>query len=110
RNPLRRKPWRPRSRRVAPTPTGAVSGVVDGATDVSAAPWRSRRGAAGRLAVQLAGLGLVAYAADVFQVRFWYAYLAAGLVVVWAGGRFIRPTRAGRGADPRVTGRPAPRP
>jgi hypothetical protein len=103
RNPLRRKPWRPRSRRVRPAPTGvvsgAVSGVVDGATDVSAAAWRSRRVAAGRLAVQLAGLGLVAYAADVFQVRFWYAYLAAGLVVVWAGGRFIRPARAERGAN-----------
>jgi hypothetical protein len=98
RNPLRRKPWRPRSRRVRPEPAGAVSGavssVVDGATDVSAAAWRSRRVAIGRLAVQLAGLGLVAYAADVFQVRFWYAYLAAGLVVVWAGGRFIRPARA----------------
>ena len=111
RNPLRRKPWRPRSRRVRPEPAGAVSGavsgaasgaasgVVDGATDVSAAAWRSRRVAAGRLAVQLAGLGLVAYAADVFQIRFWYAYLAAGLVVVWAGGRFIRPARAAGGAN-----------
>ena len=99
RNPLRRKPWRPRSRRLQQEPAGAVSGVVDGATDVSAAAWRSSRIAVGRLAVQLAGLGLVAYAADVFQVRFWYAYLAAGLVVVWAGGRFIRPAGAGRGAN-----------
>ena len=33
--------------------------------------------AVGRLAAQLAGLGLVAYAADVFQVPFWYVYLAA---------------------------------
>jgi hypothetical protein len=96
RNPLRRRPWRPRSRRVRPEPAGAA---VDGTTDVSAAAWRSRRVAIGRLAVQLAGLGLVAYAADVFQVRFWYAYLAAGLVVVWAGGRFIRPAGAGRGAN-----------
>ena len=95
RNPLRRRPWRPRSRRVRPEPAGAA---VDGATDVSAAARRSRRVAIGRLAVQLAGLGLVAYAADVFQVRFWYAYLAAGLVVVWAG-RFIRPAGAGRGAN-----------
>jgi hypothetical protein len=99
RNPLRRKPWRPRSRRLRLEPAGAVSGVVDGATDVSAAAWRSSRVAVGRLAVQLAGLGLVAYGADVFQVRFWYAYLAAGLVVVWAGGRFIRPAGAGRGAN-----------
>ncbi|HEY7881743.1 MAG TPA: hypothetical protein VID31_12895, partial [Streptosporangiaceae bacterium] len=95
RNPLRRRPWRPRSRRVRPEPAGAA---VDGTTDVSAAEWLSRRVAIGRLAVQLAGLGLVAYAADVFQVRFWYAYLAAGLVVVWAG-RFIRPAGAGRGAN-----------
>src|SRR6476469_10882269 len=103
RNPLRRKPWRPRSRRLQLEPadavSGAVSGVVDGATDVSAAAGRSSRVAVTRLAVQLAGLGLVAYAADVFQVRFWYAYLAAGLVVVWAGGRFIRPAGAGRGAN-----------
>jgi hypothetical protein len=99
RNPLRRKPWRPRSRRLRLEPADAVSGAGDGATDVSAAAWRGSRVAVGRLAVQLAGLGLVAYAADVFQVRFWYAYLAAGLVVVWAGGRFIRPAGAGRGAN-----------
>ena len=97
RNPLRRKLWRPRSRLVRPEPAG--HGAVGGAVDVSAAARRSTRIAVGRLAVQLAGLGLVAYAADVFQVRFWYAYLTAGLVVVWAGGRFIRPTRAGRGAN-----------
>jgi hypothetical protein len=103
RNPLRRKSWRPRSRRVRPEPadaaSGAVSGAVDGATDVSATARRNSRVAVGRLAVQLAGLSLVAYAADVFQVRFWYAYLAAGLVVLWAGGRFIRPAGAGRGAN-----------
>src|ERR1700750_328788 len=99
RNPLRRKPWRPRSRRLQLEPADAVSGVVDGATDVSAAAGRSSRVAVARLAVQLAGLGLVAYAADVFQVRFWYAYLAAGLLVVGAGGRFIRPAGAGRGAN-----------
>jgi hypothetical protein len=105
RNPLRRKLGRPRSRRVRPEPTGAgygvgsraVNGAVDGAVDVSAAARRSRGIAGGRLAVQLAGVGLVAYAADVFQVRFWYTYLMAGLVVVWAGGRFIRPAGAGRG-------------
>ena len=95
RNPLRRKPWRPRFRRVRPEPAD----TVDGTTDVSAAASRSSRVAVGRLAVQLAGLGLVAYAADVFQVRLWYAYLAAGLVVVWAGGRFIRPAGAGRGTN-----------
>jgi len=93
RNPLRRKLRRPRSRRVRTEPPG------DGVVDVSAAARRSRRIAVGRLAVQLAGLGLVAYAADVFEVRFWYAYLAAGLAVVWAGGRLIRPGGAGRGRN-----------
>ena len=34
RNPLRRRPWRPRSRRVRPEPAGVA---VDGTTDVSAA-------------------------------------------------------------------------
>lgn len=97
RNPLRRKLWQPRSRPIRPEPAG--HGAVDGAVDVSAAARHSRRMAVGRLAVQLAGLGLVAFAADVFQVRFWYAYLAAGLAVVWAGGRFIRPAGAGRGSN-----------
>jgi hypothetical protein len=93
RNPLRRKLWPPRSGRVRPEPAD------DGAVDVSAAAKRNRRIAVGRLAVQLAGLGLVAYAADVFQVRFWYAYLVAGLAVVWAGGRFIRPGGADLGRN-----------
>jgi hypothetical protein len=97
RNPLRRTLWRPRSRRVRPEPAG--SGAGDGAVDVSAAAKRSRRIAVGRLAVQLAGLGLVAYATDVFQLRFWYAYLVAGLAVVWAGSRFIRPGGADRGRN-----------
>ena len=66
---------------------------------MSATAKRGRRIAVGRLAVQLAGLGLVAYAADVFQLRFWYAYLVAGLAVVWAGGRFIRPGGADRGRN-----------
>jgi hypothetical protein len=93
RNPLRRKLWRPGSRRVQPEP------ARDGAVDVSAAARHTFTIAVGRLAVQLVGLGLVAYAADVFEVRFWYAYLAAGLAVVWAGGRFIRPAAAGRGRN-----------
>ena len=99
RNPLRRKPWQPRSQRVQPEPAG------DGAVDGSAAAGHNFRIAVGRLAVQLAGLGLVAYAADVFQVRFWYAYLVAGLAVVWAGGRFIRPAGAGRGVNRAIMAR-----
>jgi hypothetical protein len=97
RNPLRRPLWRPRSRRVQPEPAG--DGTGDGAVDVSAAAKRSMRIAVGRMAVQLAGLGLVAYAADVFELRIWYAYLVAGLAVVWAGGRFIRPGGADRGRN-----------
>ena len=93
RNPLRRKLWRPRSPGVRPEP------AADGVVDVSAAARRSSRIAIGRLAVQLAGLGLVAYAADVFQVPYWYAYLAAGLIVVWAGGRLIHPAGAARGGN-----------
>ena len=90
RNPLRRKLWRARSRRVRPEQGGY------GSADVSAAAKRTKRTAVARLTVQLAGLGLVAYAADVFQVRYWYAYLVPGLVIVWAGGRFIRPAGADR--------------
>ena len=95
RNPLRRKRRRPQAPSVRPEAAGY--GAADGVSDVSAAARRSSRIAVGRLAAQLAGLGLVAYAADVFQVPFWYVYLAAGLAVVWAGGRFIRPAEAGRG-------------
>ena len=62
RNPLRRKPWRPRSRRLGLEPTGAVPGVVDGATDVSAAAWHSRKVAVGRLAA-----GSYAHYSDVYQ-------------------------------------------
>jgi hypothetical protein len=83
RNPLRRRLTR--SRRTPPVSGGP------GVRDVSAAAKRNKRTAVGRLAVQLAGLGLVAYAANVFQVRYWYAYLVIGLAIVWAGGRFIYP-------------------
>lgn len=109
RDPLRRGLGRTGSRdvrrvgRVGPGPGG--DGADDGA-DVSAAARRNFGIAAGRLAVQLAGLGLVAYAADVFQVRYWYAYLVAGLAVLWAGGRFIRPGGAARGRDRAVVAGP----
>lgn len=84
RNPLRRR--RPLRRRLsARLPSGP------GVTDVSAAAKKDKRTAVWRLVAQFAGLGLAAYGADVLLVRFWYAYLAAGLAIVWAGGRFIRP-------------------
>jgi hypothetical protein len=89
RDPLRRETGRTGARPVRPGPGG------DGG-DVSAAARQNLRIAAGRLAVQLGGLGLVAYAADVFAVRYWYAYLVAGLAALWAGGRLIRPGGAGR--------------
>ncbi|HJY94565.1 MAG TPA: hypothetical protein VJ371_06400, partial [Streptosporangiaceae bacterium] len=82
RNPLRRKLRRGRPARPQPRP---------GVTDVSAAAKKNKRVAVWRLAVQLAGLTLAAYGADVFFVRYWYAYLVAGLAIVWAGGRFIHP-------------------
>ena len=63
--------------------------------DVSIEAQRNRRTAVWRLAVQVTGLALVAYGADVFLVPHWYAYLVIGLAVVWAGGRFIRPGGAG---------------
>ncbi|HEV2254349.1 MAG TPA: hypothetical protein VGS06_14240 [Streptosporangiaceae bacterium] len=82
RNPLRRKLRRGRPARPQPRP---------GVTDVSAAAKKNKRAAVLRLAVQLAGLTLAAYGADVYFVRYWYAYLVAGLAIVWAGGRFIHP-------------------
>ena len=103
RNPLRRKPWRPRSRRLRLKPADAVSGAGDGATDVSAAAWRSRRVAVGRLAVQLAGLGLVATRPTVPGPLL--TRIPGGrAVVVWAGGRFIRPAGAGAARTARPAG------
>ncbi len=87
RNPLRRKL---RQRRSGRPPTGP------GAIDVSAAANKSKRTAVGRLGVQLIGLSIAAYGADVLRVRYWYVYLVTGLAVVWAGGRFIRPAGVGR--------------
>ena len=82
RNPLRRKRGQRRSTRPQAGP-----GIID----VSAAAKKNKRTAVWRLAVQFIGLSLAAYGADVFWVHYWYAYLVAGLAVVWAGGRFIRP-------------------
>jgi hypothetical protein len=82
RNPLRRKLRRGGPARPQPRP---------GLTDVSAVAKKNKRVAVWRLAVQLAGLAVAAYGADVFFVRYWYAYLVAGLAIVWAGGRFIHP-------------------
>ena len=89
RNPLRRKRGQRRSTRPQAGP-----GIID----VSAAAKKNKRTAVWRLAVQFIGLSLVAYGADVFWVHYWYAYLVAGLAIVWAGGRFIRP--AGVRRDP----------
>jgi hypothetical protein len=44
-----------------------------------------------RVAVQLIGVTIAAVGANVFVVNYWYLYVIAGLAVVWAGGRFIRP-------------------
>jgi hypothetical protein len=87
RNPLRRRLRRGRSTPMRPEPDGP------GITDVSGAAKRNRRIAVGRLAAQLAGLGIAFYGVDmlVFRSGYWYAYLVLGLAIVWAGGRFIRP-------------------
>lgn len=82
RNPLRRKRGQARSTRPQAGP-----GIID----VSAAAKKNKRTAVWRLAAQFIGLSFAAYGADVLLVHYWYAYLAAGLAIVWAGGRFIRP-------------------
>ena len=82
RNPLRRKRGQGRSTRPQAGP-----GIID----VSAAAKKNKRTAVCRLAVQFIGLGFAAYGADAIWVHHWYAYLVAGLAIIWAGGRFIRP-------------------
>jgi hypothetical protein len=74
--------------------------------DVSAPARKYRNAAWRRFAAQFAGLALVAYGAVSYPDTFWFAYPLAGLAVVWASGRFIRPggpllsatRRAGSGA------------
>jgi hypothetical protein len=97
RNPLRRKLRRGRFARPQPRP---------GVTDVSAVAKKNKRVAVWRLAVQLAGLTVAAYGADVFFVRYWYAYLVAGLAIVWAGGRFIHPAGVRRDKNRAVAAGP----
>lgn len=98
RNPLRRARRRERSQPPRPWPDGF--GVVD----VSTQARQSRGTAVRRLVVQMAGLGVAAYGADVFLVRYWYVYLVIGLAMVWAGGRFIRPAGAARGVSSGIVG------
>lgn len=90
RNPLRRARRRARSALSRSVPQGPQ------VRDVSALAQNNRKTAVLRLMVQMAGLCFVAYGADVFLVPHWYVYLAIGLAVVWAGGRFINPAGAGR--------------
>jgi hypothetical protein len=82
RNPLRRKRGQGRSTRSQARP---------GITDVSDAAKNNKRTAVWRLVAQFTGLAIAAYGADYLLVHYWYAYLAAGLAIVWASGRFIRP-------------------
>ncbi len=89
RNPLRRKLTRGR-------PTLPQPGPGPGVIDVSAAAKKNKRTAVWRLAVQLIGLAIVALGVDVSRVSYWYAYLVIGLVIVWAGGRFIHTAGARR--------------
>jgi hypothetical protein len=83
RNPLRRKRGQGR-RSTRPQAQPEI-------TDVSAAAKKRKRTAVWRLAAQFTGLAIAAYGADFLLVHYWYAYLVAGLAIVWASGRFIRP-------------------
>ena len=67
--------------------------------DVSERARKYRNTARLRLAVQLAGLGLIACGADPYLVPNWYLLVLAGAVVTWAGGRFIRPAGLAPGGN-----------
>jgi len=67
--------------------------------DVSERARKYRSTARRRLAVQLAGLGLIACGADPYLVPNWYLLVLAGAVVTWAGGRFIRPAGLASGGN-----------
>jgi hypothetical protein len=90
RNPLRGARRRARFKVAGPRSEGFEI------RDVSIEAQRNRRTAIWRLAVQIIGLCLIAYGADVFQVPHGYVYLAIGVATIWAGGRFIRPGGASR--------------
>jgi hypothetical protein len=64
--------------------------------DVSVLARNNKKAAVRRLVVQLIGSCVAAYGAYVFLVPHWYLYLAIGLAIVWAGGRFLDPADAGR--------------
>jgi hypothetical protein len=93
RNPLRGA--RRRARRITP-PSQPEGPAV---WDVSALARENRRAAVWRFTAQLAGVAIIAYGADLFVIRYWYLYLAIGLGVIWAAGRFIHPGGAGRGTN-----------
>lgn len=93
RNPLRGA--RRRARRIPP-PSRPEGPAV---RDVSVPARDNKRVAVWRFAAQLAGVAIIAYGADLFVIRDWYLYLAVGLGVIWAAGRFIHPGGAGRGAN-----------
>lgn len=67
--------------------------------DVSERARKYRNTARLRLAVQLAGLSLVACGADPYLVPNWYLFVLAGAAVIWAGGRFIRPAGLAPGGN-----------
>lgn len=87
RDPLRR--GRPRRRRETARQWPAGQRVLD----VSGPARRYRNMAWARFAAQFAGLAVVAYGAVSYPDSAWYAFPLAGLAIVWASGRFIRPGR-----------------
>jgi hypothetical protein len=89
RDPLRRGRRRERS------PDRPVQPDGQHVLDVSGRARQYRKTARLRLAVQLAGLSLMACGADPYLVPKWYLFLLAGAAATWAGGRFIRPAGLG---------------
>lgn len=89
RDPLRKARRRTRSTLPHSLPQGAK------VRDVSVLAQNNKRTAIRRLVVQLIGSCVAAYGLYVFLVPHWYVYLVIGLVVVWAGGRFLHPGGAG---------------
>ena len=85
RNPLRR------GLRGEQSPGGPVQQDGQRVLDVSSRARRYRNTARLRLAIQFAGLALIAGGADPYLVPQWYLWVTAGAAVTWAGGRFIRP-------------------
>jgi len=59
--------------------------------DVSGRARKDRNTALIRLFVQMIGLGIAVNGAQSYLHAYWYIYAAIGLLITWAGGRYIHP-------------------